>query len=172
MSLVYLRKPKKSDLVEIQAAYERSVQLHQPWTYPPADFQRYLEQEHRYFVCLTQDHSIVGTFNISNVIRGHFYSAYLGYEAFHPYQGHGYMKQGLKLLLKEAFEKLNLHRLEANIQPDNIASIQLVANAGFIKEGFSRQYLRIGGKTWKDHERWAILNEQWIDPLQLILEED
>ncbi|MFA2965239.1 GNAT family N-acetyltransferase [Acinetobacter pittii] len=172
MSLVYLRKPKKSDLVEIQAAYDRSVQLHQPWTYPPADFQIYLEQEHRYFVCLTQDHSIVGTFNISNIIRGHFYSAYLGYEAFHPYQGRGYMKRGLKLLLKEAFEKLNLHRLEANIQPDNIASIQLVANAGFIKEGFSRQYLRIGEKTWKDHERWAILNEQWIDPLQLILEED
>ena len=47
-----------------------------------------------------------------------------------------------------------------------------VANAGFIKEGFSRQYLRIGGKTWKDHERWAVLNEQWVDPLQLILEED
>ncbi|MGP4769212.1 GNAT family N-acetyltransferase [Acinetobacter sp. PFS20] len=166
MSSIYLRKPKKNDLAEIKEAYARSVQLHQPWAYPPADFQTYLEQEHRYFVCLTDSHAIAGTFNISNIIRGHFHSAYLGYEAFHPYQGHGYMTQGLKLLLKEAFENLNLHRLEANIQPDNIASIQLVSKAGFIKEGFSRQYLQIGGKTWKDHERWAILNEKWIEPSQ------
>ncbi|NUG22223.1 GNAT family N-acetyltransferase [Acinetobacter lactucae] len=166
MSSVYLRKPHISDLAEIQEAYKRSVQLHQPWTYPPANFQTYLEQEHRYFVCLIESHSIVGTFHISNIIGGHFHSAYLGYEAFHPYQGHGYMKHGLKLLLKEAFENLNLHRLEANIQPDNIISIQLVAKAGFIKEGFSRQYLRIGGRTWKDHERWAILNEKWIEPSQ------
>ena len=71
------------------------------------------------------------------------------------------MRLGLKLLLKEAFQELNLHRLEANIQPENIASIRLVAGAGFIKEGFSRQYLRIGGLEWKDHERWAIINEVW-----------
>lgn len=74
------------------------------------------------------------------------------------------MKEGLKLLLIEAFEKLNLHRLEANIQPENTASIHLVANAGFIKEGFYRHYLRVGGKEWKDHERWAILNKKWIEP--------
>ena len=163
MSSVYLRKPQINDLAEIKEAYERSVQLHQPWTYPPSDFQTYLEQEHRYFVCLTDSHAIAGTFNISNIIRGHFHSAYLGYEAFHPYQCHGYMKEGLKLLLKEAFENLNLHRLEANIQPKNIVSIRLVANAGFIKEGFSRQYLRVGGKEWKDHQRWAILNEMWSE---------
>ncbi|EEY75722.1 ribosomal-protein-alanine acetyltransferase family protein [Acinetobacter calcoaceticus RUH2202] len=161
MSSVYLRKPQINDLAEIKEAYERSVQLHQPWTYPPSDFKQYLTQEHRYFVCLTESHTIVGTFNISNIIRGYFHSAYLGYEVFHPYQGRGYMKAGLKLLLSEAFEKLNLHRLEANIQPKNIASIHLVSNAGFIKEGFSRQYLRVGGKDWKDHERWAILNEMW-----------
>lgn len=161
MSSVYLRKPQINDLAEIKEAYERSVQLHQPWTYPPSDFEQYLTQEHRYFVCLTESHTIVGTFNISNIIRGYFHSAYLGYEVFHPYQGRGYMKAGLKLLLSEAFEKLNLHRLEANIQSENIASIHLVANAGFIKEGFSRQYLRVGGKEWKDHERWAILNEMW-----------
>lgn len=166
MSSVYLRKPQINDLAEIKEAYEHSVQLHKPWTYPPSDFQYYLAQEHRYFVCLEEDHTIVGTFNISNIIRGYFHSAYLGYEVFHPYQGQGYMKEGLKLLLKEAFENLNLHRLEANIQSENIASIHLVANAGFIKEGFSRQYLRVGGKEWKDHERWAILNYDWIEAFQ------
>ena len=113
MSSVYLRKPQINDLAEIKEAYRNSIHLHQPWAYPPTNFQTYLEQEHRYFVCLNESHAIVGTFNISNIIRGHFHSAYLGYEAFHPYQGHGYMKQGLKLLLKEAFENLNLHRLRS-----------------------------------------------------------
>lgn len=163
MSPVYLRKPQPTDLAEIKHAYQNSIQLHQPWTYPPADFEHYLVQEHRYFVCLTENHAIVGTFNISNIVCGYFHSAYLGYEAFHPYAGHGYMRQGLQLVLHEAFQTLNLHRLEANIQPDNLPSIRLVANAGFIKEGFSRQYLRVGGKEWKDHERWAILNSDWTD---------
>lgn len=94
---------------------------------------------------MTETDQIIGTFNISNIIRGYFHSAYLGYEMFHPYQGNGYMRLGLDLLLNEAFQVLNLHRLEVNIQPENIASIRLVAGAGFIKEGFSRQYLRIGG---------------------------
>ncbi|ENX53317.1 MULTISPECIES: GNAT family N-acetyltransferase [Acinetobacter] len=163
MSAIYLRKPQLSDLAEIKLAYQKSIQLHQPWTYPPTDFQQYLAQEHRYFVCLKENHAIVGTFNISNIVRGYFHSAYLGYEAFSPYAGHGYMRQGLQLVLQEAFQTLNLHRLEANIQPDNLLSIRLVAHAGFIKEGFSRQYLRVGGKEWKDHERWAILNVDWTD---------
>lgn len=163
MSAIYLRKPQLSDLAEIKLAYQKSIQLHQPWTYPPTDFQQYLAQEHRYFVCLKENHAIVGTFNISNIVRGYFHSAYLGYEAFSPYAGHGYMRQGLQLVLQEAFQTLNLHRLEANIQPDNLLSIRFVAHAGFIKEGFSRQYLRVGGKEWKDHERWAILNVDWTD---------
>ena len=163
MTHVYLRKPREMDLNEIKLAYQNSESLHQRWTYPPSNFENYIQQEGRYFLCLTETDQIIGTFNISNIIRGHFHSAYLGYEIFHPYQGHGYMRLGLKLLLNEAFQELNLHRLEANIQPENIASIRLVAGAGFIKEGFSRQYLRIGGLEWKDHERWAIINEDWVD---------
>lgn len=41
MSSIYLRKPKKNDLAEIKEAYAHSFQLHQPWAYPPADFQTY-----------------------------------------------------------------------------------------------------------------------------------
>ena len=161
MSIVYLRKPQDSDLIEVENAYKNSESLHQPWTYPPSNFQNYLQQEGRFFLCLSETHQIIGTFNISNIVRGHFHSAYLGYEVFSPYQGKGYMRMGLNLLLNEAFHVLNLHRLEANIQPENIASIRLVAGAGFVKEGFSKQYLYICGE-WKDHERWAILNQDWF----------
>jgi len=51
---------------------------------------------------------------------------------------------------------LRLHRLEANIQPENVASIALARTCGFNKEGYSPAYLKIGGR-WRDHERWAIV---------------
>ena len=60
-----------------------------------------------------------------------------------------------------AFGRLGLHRVEANIQPGNTPSLRLVRRAGFTREGFSRRYLKIGGR-WRDHERWALLRESWV----------
>ena len=70
------------------------------------------------------------------------------------------MTEALKLVLRYAFKDLKLHRLEANIQPGNMASVALVKRAGFVREGYSRRYLKICGR-WRDHERWAILAEDW-----------
>jgi ribosomal-protein-alanine N-acetyltransferase len=70
------------------------------------------------------------------------------------------MTEGLRRMLGHAFEQLKLHRVEANVQPHNLSSIALVKRAGFVREGFSRRYLKIGGR-WRDHERWAILSEDW-----------
>lgn len=100
---------------------------------------------------------IVGSINLSQIFLAGFRSAYLGYYICAPYAGQGYMSEGLRLMLRYAF-KLKLHRLEANIQPGNLVSIALVKRAGFVKEGYSRRYLKIGGQ-WRDHERWAILSE-------------
>ena len=66
------------------------------------------------------------------------------------------MRAGLSQVVRYAFSSLKMHRLEANIQPENIASIALVRSCGFLKEGYSPKYLKIGGR-WRDHERWAIL---------------
>ena len=98
--------------------------------------------------------------NINEIVRGLFCSGYLGYYAFSPHAGRGYMKKGLSAVLSEAFGRQRLHRLEANIQPDNEASRRLVQNAGFRLEGFSPRYLKIAGR-WRDHERWAITAEEW-----------
>lgn len=67
----------------------------------------------------------------------------------------------MALLQKEAFTRLRLHRLEANIQPGNVASIALAKRCGFRYEGFSARYLKVGGR-WRDHERWAITKELWL----------
>jgi ribosomal-protein-alanine N-acetyltransferase len=63
-------------------------------------------------------------------------------------------------VLGSVFGDLGLHRVEANIQPGNIRSTGLVQRLGFEKEGFSRRYLKIGGE-WRDHERWALLAEDF-----------
>jgi ribosomal-protein-alanine N-acetyltransferase len=70
------------------------------------------------------------------------------------------MKEGLQLVIDCSFDELRLHRLEANIQPSNERSIALVRRLGFRMEGLSRRYLKIGGR-WRDHERWALLADEW-----------
>lgn len=109
-------------------------------------------------MALRNSGDIVGVININEVIRGAFQSGSLGYYAFNPYAGKGLMHEGMLLVLKHAFGKLKLHRLEANIQPTNRASIALVKKCGFVREGLSRRLLKVRGR-WQDHERWAILSE-------------
>jgi ribosomal-protein-alanine N-acetyltransferase len=111
-------------------------------------------------VCRQSDGAILGFFNLSNITRGLLQSAYLGYAVGKPYAGHGYMREGLGLVLRNAFVNMRLHRVEANIQPGNKASIALAQGAGFRREGFSPRYLKIGGR-WRDHERWALLADEW-----------
>ena len=102
----------------------------------------------------------MGSINVSEIVRGNFRSAYLGYQIAAPFAGQGYMTEALQLALRFAFRELGLHRVEANVQPGNAASIALVRRAGFTQEGFSRRYIKIGGR-WRDHERWALLREDW-----------
>lgn len=93
-------------------------------------------------------------------MHGNFRSAYLGYYAFEPLAGRGLMRQGMAQVISYAFGKLKLHRLEANIQPENKASAAFARRLGFRREGYSRRYLKIFGR-WRDHERWAMLAEDW-----------
>ncbi len=113
-----------------------------------------------YFACRVEDGAIVGFLNLSEIVRGAFKNAFLGYGGVADYAGQGYMREAMGLLLREAFIELGLHRLEANIQPGNTPSIALAKRAGFQLEGFSPRYLKIGGR-WRDHERWAIRAETW-----------
>jgi ribosomal-protein-alanine N-acetyltransferase len=103
------------------------------------------------------DDALIGYADVTNVVRGLFLSAYLGYYVFQGYERQGLMTEGLQLVIRHAFGKLRLHRLEANIQPENLPSIALIKASGFSKEGYSPKYLKIRGR-WRDHERWALIS--------------
>jgi ribosomal-protein-alanine N-acetyltransferase len=107
-----------------------------------------------------EDDGLVGVVNVNEIVRGCFQSAYLGYYIFEPFAARGYMTAGLRLAITHAFGELQLHRLEANIQPENTASLALVKRLGFRYEGYSPRYLKLAGR-WRDHERWALLKDDW-----------
>lgn len=162
-----LEKPSSARREEFLAAVRRSRKLHKPWVSAPdtqALFDAYLKRleqaTHLSYWVITADRQLAGVFNISEIVRGVFHSGYLGYYAFEPFSGQGYMTRGLAAVLRDAFRVQQLHRLEANIQPGNVESRVLVQRMGFRQEGFSRRYLKIAGR-WRDHERWAILAEDW-----------
>ena len=165
---VELHRLSAGDRDEFIEAMARSREFHGTWISPPAtaaDFDQLLRRaEDDTFVSLVirvrEDGRLAGMFNISEIVRRAFQSAYVGYGGVAGLEGRGYMTEGMGLVLDHAFGELGLHRLEANIQPDNEPSIALVRRCGFVKEGFSERYLRINGR-WRDHERWAIRSEQW-----------
>jgi ribosomal-protein-alanine N-acetyltransferase len=168
MARVALRTPTPADQDEFIAAMRASRSQHRPWLYMPETPERYQAYIERvddpraapYLACRTEDGAIVGFLNLSEIVRGGFKSAYLGYGGVAAYAGQGYMTEAMRLLLREAFTKLGLHRIEANIQPGNTRSIALAKRCGFELEGFSPRYLKVGGR-WCDHERWAIREEVW-----------
>lgn len=164
---VYLRHVCDRDRTEFIDLMQRSRELHEPWISPPLtglSFHNYLQRTARedhlgLLVCELDSKRIVGVINVNNIVRGSFLSASLGYYVGAPFAGRGYMREGLELVKRYAFLELGLHRLEANIQPDNHRSISLVQQCGFVREGMSRDFLYIQGR-WRDHERWTVLHDR------------
>jgi ribosomal-protein-alanine N-acetyltransferase len=163
-----LRSPQADDEQEFVALAASSRRFHRGWVSPSADAERfaaYLRRSQRedfeaLLLVRREDGALLGAVNLSQIFRGGFQNAYLDYWVGASYARQGYMHEGLGLALDHAFKTLRLHRLEANIQPGNLASKRLVEGLGFRLEGFSPRYLKIGGR-WRDHERWAILREEW-----------
>ncbi|HWB52773.1 MAG TPA: GNAT family protein [Tepidisphaeraceae bacterium] len=164
---IAIRRPSLVDRDEFVALAEASREFLRPWIDPPATHERYdsylasrqTPTDDGMVICELASGRIVGVININCIVRGFFQSAYLGYWIGAPFANRGYMTEALKLLIVHAFDKMELHRLEANIQPENAHSIALVRRCGFEKEGFSPKYLKVFGE-WRDHERWAIRAER------------
>lgn len=166
---VGLRHCTYEDAAEFTACARRSTAHHRPWLFPPLTEDDYATYARRliedparvgFLVCEGPSGRIAGYINVNNIVHGAFLSGAIGYGAFAHALGRGLMGEALRLLVAYAFEGdgLGLHRLEANIQPGNTASLGLVRSAGFRLEGYSPDFLYIHG-AWRDHERWAITRE-------------
>ncbi len=134
-------------------------------------FSDFVEKSHQdnqcsMLVVLNETQEFVGVINFNEIVRGCFQNAFLGYYGFNKHKKKGLMTQALNLAIDYAFFQLNLHRLEANIQPENTASISLVERCGFVDEGLSGNYLKIEG-CWQTHKRFALTYERaqafWIE---------
>jgi ribosomal-protein-alanine N-acetyltransferase len=169
---VHLRPPRRNDQKAFIAQARASRPLHRGWVQAPETPVAFAAYVARYatkstsprhagfLVVRNDDDALAGVVNFSEIVRGVFHSAYVGYYALEPLAGDGYMAEGFALALEFAFRRLKLHRVEANVQPANRRSLALVERLGFEREGYSRRYVKIGGR-WRDHVRFAMLTEEW-----------
>lgn len=165
---IVLERPSAKREEEFLRGVRRSRGLHATFVEPPStdeEYRAYLRRhrssnQESFFVTEADSGDLAGVINVNDIVRYSFQSATLGYYAFVPLGGRGLMREGLSLVIGSCFRELALHRLEANIQPRNERSIELVKSLGFRFEGLSARYLKIGGR-WRDHQRWALLAEEW-----------
>jgi ribosomal-protein-alanine N-acetyltransferase len=158
---VVLRPPQMSDAAEWVALRAASRDLTR------ASFRRRIKRygedqrcdlAYALFIFRKQDNVLVGGLTLANIRRGCAQAGSLGYWMGEPYARQGYMTAAVKALVPFAFATLKLHRIEAACIPTNIASIRLLENTGFKREGFARKYLCIDGR-WQDHLLYARLEE-------------
>ena len=163
---VFIRQPAADDADAFVAAARRSRRLHGVWVQAPDTleaFDAYLRRARRadqacLLICRQGDGELVGVANVSAIVRGSFQSAFLGYYAFTPHARKGYLREGLELTVRYAFDALDLHRLEANVRPENVASVGLIRSLGFEPRSRSPRYLFLDG-AWRDHVGYVRLRE-------------
>jgi ribosomal-protein-alanine N-acetyltransferase len=163
----HLERPTLRREADYLRAVRRSRKLHRGLVTCAAtarEYRDYLRRTRRKnqesFFVVTDAGELAGVINLNEIVRYSFQSACLGYYGFTPHAGKGLMRAGLALVLARAFGDLGLHRVEANIRPENRRSIALVRSLGFRYEGLARRYLKISGR-WRDHERWTLIKEDW-----------
>jgi ribosomal-protein-alanine N-acetyltransferase len=116
---------------------------------------------------------LVGRINLTGAVRGRFRSVAMGYDSYDPYAGKGLFADGLRLVVDLALADveaggMGLHRVEASVQPGNVASAGLLRSLGFRHEGRCRRMLYLadatGHEAWRDQERYAVTREEWPAP--------
>jgi len=163
---VMLRPPQMTDYSEWAALREQSRTFLTPWepTWPADDLsrsafrrrlRRYAEdwrtdQGYAFLVVRTEDDALVGGLTLANIRRGVAQAGSIGYWMGLPHVRRGYMSAAVRAVIPFAFVTLRLHRLEAACIPTNAASIRLLENSRFVREGYAREFLCING-IWQDH---------------------
>jgi ribosomal-protein-alanine N-acetyltransferase len=106
----------------------------------------------------TETSELVGRVALSNVVRGAWQNATIGYWIDGARGGRGYGTEAVILAVRFAFTAARLHRVQAAVMPRNVRSIRVVEKAGFRFEGIAPRYLKIND-AWEDHRIFAITSE-------------
>ncbi|HBZ78918.1 MULTISPECIES: GNAT family N-acetyltransferase [Brevibacillus] len=109
-------------------------------------------------VFLRETDDMIGRVALSNVVRGAWQNATIGYFMDQSCNQKGYTTAAVRLALAFAFQEAGLHRVQAAVMPRNTASIRVLEKNGFRKEGLSLHYLQING-VWEDHLIFALTAE-------------
>ena len=164
---VLLEAPSSRRERDYLDAAHRSRELHRGLVTvarTPEDYGLLLERVRQptqtaFFVVIAVSGELAGVVSFSDIDRNRALSASIGYYAFQPHAGHGYMREGLVLAIDEAFGSLGLARLGASVQPKNRRSVALVR--GLVVTHVGRcAYLKVGAR-WRPHERWELRCEDW-----------
>jgi ribosomal-protein-alanine N-acetyltransferase len=103
---------------------------------------------------------LIGRVALSNVVRGPWQNATLGYWIDKDSLGRGHAPRAVRLVLRFAFEHAGLHRVQPAIIPRNHRSVRVAEKVGFRLEGRALRYLKING-VWEDHDVYALTAEDW-----------
>ncbi|MDF0532388.1 GNAT family protein [Tsukamurella sp. 8F] len=103
-----------------------------------------------------------GQLTVGNIMRGQLMNAWVGYWVDSSFTGHGVASTAVALAADHAYRKLGLHRLEATVRPENVASRAVLARVGFREEGLLQRYLHVDG-AWRDHLLVGMTTEEVSD---------
>jgi ribosomal-protein-alanine N-acetyltransferase len=120
-----------------------------------------IDRAYRFHLFERPSERVIGTIGLTNVVRGCFQSANFGFGVCASREGQGVMREACEAVIAHAFDELNLHRLEASHQPQNLASAGLLRRLGFVPYGYARDYLFIAD-AWVDHVATQRINSKWV----------
>jgi ribosomal-protein-alanine N-acetyltransferase len=113
---------------------------------------------------ITLDGELCGQFTVGNVVRGALLSAWVGYWVASHAIGGGVATAATALGVDHCFGAVGLHRVEATVRPENVASRRVLTKLGFREEGLHERYLLVGD-VWRDHLVYALTEEDAPDGL-------
>jgi ribosomal-protein-alanine N-acetyltransferase len=174
-----LRPPRTADVPAMRVALRQNAAHLRPWSIAPAPGEDPASltsvsravlrhraewksgQTYVFLIVSREDEgTILGRIALGGLHRGAFQNAYLGYWIDAGHEKRGLMTEAVGAATSFAFAAAELHRVQAAVMPNNIASQRVLEKAGYRREGLAERYLCIAG-VWEDHILFAVTAEEW-----------
>lgn len=136
---------------------------HQPGSWPPL-FAILKSEAKRGTILpfvIELDGVYVGQLTVGNIQRGAVRTAWIGYWVDEAHAGKGIATAAVALGVDHCFGAVGLHRLDATVQPSNMASQKVLGKIGFRREGLLERYMDVN-KRWRDHLLFALTVEEVV----------